>query len=1240
MALNQDLTYHESSHDMFETISAQLETPMVIIQDQKHQFVNDAYARLLGYQEPDALVGKSMEGLVRDDFFDLAKKLEEEAKNYTSQLTPFKAIFIHQNGHEVPTLLAGKACQYNGRSAVQVIVRDLSNQQANQIGQQGDTIQFRRIVDNVPEAILLLNLDFRFIYTSSSAEQLLGYEANQLAGFHFWDFLFQGDQEWFTAIQQQVENGTYTGWVVYRLKTANAGERLIRGYFLPITNQLGDVIQIQGVARDITEEEVRESLVEESQELAALGGWRVSGKEINVTDKVYDILEIPRSQKLSVKKAIKLCIDEHQPIIRESMTALLEKGKQFEHELKINSSRGLKWVRVNGKPYYTNGRFYQAGGTIQDITAHKAAIAERERFFYYSLEMMAVVKDGFCLRANKQWRNLLGWSHEELKKYPFDQFVHPDYQKQASEYYQYLDHKSAVGPFTNCLVGKNGTYRFVEEYAVKNSEENVIYCFARDVTEKKEAEEKVKDSENKFRALAEYSQVGLFVLQDWCFRYVNPKYKEITGYTSEELLSINPLTLVIPEQREELRQQIAEQVSQQTTPLNYNFQIKTKQGQIRYLEVLTSLITYKNQPAFLGSVLDITEQQSIINQLKESELFKEKVAETSPNALSIADYESFTYIYENGKFQELIGYSMEEINQMPNGFFDLVHPEDQQEAIQTFKKNQNLADGEFNQIEMRVFTKQSGYKWFLTIDTPFKTDEEGRPLQILNTTQDITALKQRETQLQESQKFIEDVTKNSPNFINIYDYEEGRFIYENRSIFEYLGYEKEMQPSRYPYFHPDDIKAIREFNESNLFLEDGQVNTIEYRMRHSNGDYLWFYNRDVVHKRGQKGNVKQVLGLIDDITAQKAAEQSLKQSEEYYRQLFQNAPIGIVTLDLDYRLVNCNEGFQHLFGYTQDELKGCVLDEVIVPERLRMEGDEICRNSLRGSPDYRETVRVNKQGQEFPVLVYGIPVFFEGKAVSLYGMYIDITERKRVEDYLRTQTDALIHSNAELEQFAYVTSHHLRSPVINLQSLIDLFDESELKHPENQYIFEKLKTSSEALKSTLEDLTYIVGKKDYLSRPRDVVDFNDIFREITETSLKEPIERKGAHVSADFSLVPRIVYLRSFLKDICFHLLSNALQFSSPEKRPVIHFSTNFHDHYICLKVSDNGIGVDLTKNKARIFELYKGVHPNYSGKGMGLYLVKYQVESLNGYIEVESKVGEGTVFYIYLPDFNEDKPA
>ncbi|PZR30514.1 MAG: two-component sensor histidine kinase, partial [Azospira oryzae] len=111
---------------------------------------------------------------------------------------------------------------------------------------------------------------------------------------------------------------------------------------------------------------------------------------------------------------------------------------------------------------------------------------------------------------------------------------------------------------------------------------------------------------------------------------------------------------------------------------------------------------------------------------------------------------------------------------------------------------------------------------------------------------------------------------------------------------------------------------------------------------------------------------------------------------------------------------------------------------------------------------------------------------------------------------------------------------------------------------------------------------------------------------------------------------------KPMVNSILYNLISNAIRYRSIERTPVVKVSSHEDGEYYFIDVEDNGLGIDLNQNKDNLFKLYKRFHFHVEGKGLGLYLVKTQIESLGGQIEVTSKVNEGTTFKVVLPQENQ----
>ncbi|MDX5478180.1 MAG: HAMP domain-containing histidine kinase, partial [Cyclobacteriaceae bacterium] len=220
--------------------------------------------------------------------------------------------------------------------------------------------------------------------------------------------------------------------------------------------------------------------------------------------------------------------------------------------------------------------------------------------------------------------------------------------------------------------------------------------------------------------------------------------------------------------------------------------------------------------------------------------------------------------------------------------------------------------------------------------------------------------------------------------------------------------------------------------------------------------------------------------------------------------------------------------------------------------------------------------------------------------------------------------------NEELQRFAYITSHNLRAPIVNITSLLDLYDDKNPENPENKEVIENLKVSTNILNGTLEDLIEVVSIKKNKIPKIELINFLQLTQNV-EKSLSKQIADSRAEIHKDFTKAPNINYIYSHLENFMMNLLTNAIKYKHPDRHPVIFIRTSLEGDYTLLTFEDNGIGINLERYGDRLFGLYQRFHSHVEGKGLGLYLVREQIRAHDGNLKVESTVGKGTRFKIYL---------
>jgi signal transduction histidine kinase len=244
----------------------------------------------------------------------------------------------------------------------------------------------------------------------------------------------------------------------------------------------------------------------------------------------------------------------------------------------------------------------------------------------------------------------------------------------------------------------------------------------------------------------------------------------------------------------------------------------------------------------------------------------------------------------------------------------------------------------------------------------------------------------------------------------------------------------------------------------------------------------------------------------------------------------------------------------------------------------------------------------------------------EKEAVSKELLRVNAEER----EVLLAQ---LTRSLADLQQFSYITSHNFRAPLSNLIGLLGLIDNDELSN-HNKVIIDMFKTSTEQLNKTVNDLVQILIIRNNVNI--DLAD-NDIDVLLTEVcnSLAFVIQESNCTIHRDLK-VENIPFNKAYLESILINLLSNSIKYRSPDRPLHVHVATGKNDGgEIWLTFKDNGLGIDLSRHNSNMFGLYQRFHSNADGIGLGLFIVKAQIISIGGSIEVESEVDKGTMFTI-----------
>jgi len=246
----------------------------------------------------------------------------------------------------------------------------------------------------------------------------------------------------------------------------------------------------------------------------------------------------------------------------------------------------------------------------------------------------------------------------------------------------------------------------------------------------------------------------------------------------------------------------------------------------------------------------------------------------------------------------------------------------------------------------------------------------------------------------------------------------------------------------------------------------------------------------------------------------------------------------------------------------------------------------------------------------------------------MVGAMRDITDQKIQEAERDKITNDLIQRNKDLEQFAYIVSHNLRAPLANIKGLTSLVQIPDLKDEVFDESIHGLQVSVDKLDEVIMDLNFILQIKRDLNEKKEWVNFDTLIENI-KIGIYNNLKKENTQIITHFENPKEMFTLKSYLFSIFLNLITNSIKYKSSNKNPIIEIKSAQKNDKIVFTYRDNGSGIDLVKNGDKVFGLYKKFNHDIEGKGMGLFMVKTQVEALGGKITIESEPFKGTLFTI-----------
>ena len=881
---------------------------------------------------------------------------------------------------------------------------------------------------------------------------------------------------------------------------------------------------------------------------------------------------------------------------------------------------------------------------------------------------------GKFIEVNDAATQKLGYSKDELLNMTPLDIIQKEIENAPKNALKLLEEGSSK--FEAVHIAKDGSKIPVEvnTHLFKLKGKKVILGISRDISERKRAEEELKKSEAYYKTIFENTgTASVIVEEDSTVSLVNAEFEKLWGYSKEEVENEKKWQEFVADDYIQNMEEYhnLRRINPELAPRTYEFKFIDKYDNVK--DVLMTIAMIPGTKKSLASILDITDKKIAENALRESEARLRVAMDLAKIVSWEYDVESDMFTFDD-HFYALYGTTVKEAGGMqmsPEEYARRFIPPEESFLVaeETTKALKTDDPNFFRQVEHSII-RADGEKRFITVRYGIIKDDKGRTIKTYGANQDITELKKAQEAIIKSRDYLDKIINSIADPVLVKD-ETHRWVLLNDAYCQFMGYSREelLFKSDYDFFPPNEADVF--WNKDEEVLKTGKENVNEEEFTDSNNDVHTIVTKKTLYE--DISGEKYIVGIIRDITELKTAE---KQKIRHLNKLntlnkiivtanrsndiesllnnvlnltlelmnFDGGGIYLIDENTQVAEIICSKGLPGDFLKTVDNIQ---IDEYPYSEvfingksmfmdrydKLRPEYSKWHLKSGASVPIYSK----NKIIGAFNLVNLKIHDFTKGekKLIKAIGREIGNTIARLITDEeMKSLIKELKHSNDELEQFAYITSHDLQEPLRTIASFTQLLQmryKGQLDSDADEFMGYMVDASIRMKKM-------IQGLLNYSRIGKEGMDLKQInFEHIVDealSNLKLVIEENNAVITYD--KLPLVIGDRKLLVQLLQNLIINAIKFKG-EKSPEIHISarkSEKEDKYI-ISVEDNGIGID-PQYADRIFKVFKRLHTldEYEGAGIGLSIAKRIVENHGGRIWVESELNKGSKFYFTLKSY------
>ena len=895
--------------------------------------------------------------------------------------------------------------------------------------------------------------------------------------------------------------------------------------------------------------------------------------------------------------------------------------------------------------------------TALEIAERRTALdigEERYRELFENANDLIFTHDlaGNFTSVNKTCEEITGYLREEAVRMNVNRLIAPDYIEYAHRMTTAMVENRLPISYEMEVVTKDGANIWLEvrtRLIFENAKPVGVQGIAREITERRRAENDLQESELRYRQLFEKNPNPIWIFDDETLEFlaVNEEAAHFYGYSHEEFRQMTIEQMRPPEDLAILRENL---IRVEAGVEKYkSVRHQKKDGTIVEIEGAVQPLNFGGRRARLAMINDVTERRRAEKELQESQRLMKVVIDTLPQAVWWKD-KNGVFAGANRFIANAAGFDSPE---KMLGLTDYDMPWSKEEADlyrECDRRVMNSGIPELNIVESQL-QSDGRQVWINTNKVPLR-NTDGEITGVIGTFADITEQQNTEEAVKNSRDYLNRIINAVADPIFVSD-RQHRMVMVNDAFCQLSGRVREEIIGKTPAdLYPPDI--ARNFMEmDNQVFESGKETSNEEISVDRDGNRQFLITKKTVYEA--PNGEKFIVGVINNITDRLKAEEILRESEERFRLLIEGVrDYAILMLDKEGRIVSWNKSAERIKGYHAEEIIGQHFSRFYTNEDLiNGKPERELKTAVAEGKYEEEGWRVKKDGSLFWANVIITAVRDETGALRGFSKITrDITDRKRIEEEILESRDAALESVRLKSEFLANMSHEIRTPMNGVIGMTGLLLDTELTEEQREFT-ETVRSSADALLTIINDILDFskieAGKLHF-----EKLDFD--LRQVVESTVELLAERAQNKQIELASLVASNVptTLRGDagrIRQVLLNLAGNAVKFTEHGEVTICLTRESETETHVTVRfaVSDTGIGISKDA-QSKLFQAFVQADGSttrkYGGTGLGLTISKQIVEMMGGEIGIESEPGKGSTFWFIArmekqaANSGESKPA